>query len=234
MREILLNLCPFRQSSGFFIFLTGHEFLTCNLLPFRLVEASCSDFLLLGRRSLATDRRRLHATPSGHYLLDSNALVEAPEWVLTLKLLKLHWRVLVQELIDGEITTSDLDQDLAALDLDADTLRAKFVDTVSLAHEHDLELVAVGVVVDVLCKLHVDGVGLDRDVDSDAGLKVDDVSLERLNLTFQVLYLLQQLEAGTVGLEALKFDALNVGRGRLELPLHLILVIKEALVIFLE
>ena len=54
-------------------------------------------------------------------LLDSNLLTESLEWILTLKLLELLRRVLVQELIDGEETTSNLDVDLITVDLNHDT-----------------------------------------------------------------------------------------------------------------
>ena len=54
-------------------------------------------------------------------LLDSNLLTESLEWILTLQLLELLRRVLVQELIDGEETTSNLDVDLFTVDLNHDT-----------------------------------------------------------------------------------------------------------------
>ncbi len=66
------------------------------------------------------------------------------------------------------------------LDAHSDLARAEFVDTLSRAHEHDLEFLAVRIVVDILCKFLVDHVILDWNVDSDSRLEID-------NVRFQVL-----------------------------------------------
>ena len=193
-----------------------------------------SDGSLLGRRRLSSDGRSLDTSPLADDLLHGDALSHALERVLTLEHLELGGRVLIQELDNGQVATAHLDQDLAALDLDTDALGAKLIDTIGLTHEHDLELVAIGIVVDVLSKLGVDGVRLDGDVDGDASLEVDDVGLESLNLDFQDLHLFEQLQAGLVGLEALVLDALDVGGGGLELALQLVLVLKERLILAFE
>lgn len=91
---------------------------------------------------------------------------------------------MVEELVNGEESTSDLDLDLSALNLDHDATRSKLVDALGLAHKHDLQLLTVGVVVDVLCKFCVDHVLLDWDIDGDARLEVNDVGLEGLNFGF--------------------------------------------------
>ena len=91
-------------------------------------------------------------------------------WVLAFEDLKLRGSVLIKELVDGEEATTNLDLDLVPGALDEDTLGAELVDALGLAHEHDFQLLAVGVVIDVLCQLLVDLVVLDRDVDGDARL----------------------------------------------------------------
>ena len=150
--------------------------------------------LLAGLESArASDWRRLAALSSDDSLLDGNLLSESLEWVVTLKDLELTWSVLVQELVNGEESTANLDEDLASLDLDHHATGAELVDALRLAHEHDLQLLAVGVVVDVLGELQVDRVGLDRDVDGDALLKVNDVGLKRLALSLEITDSLEQL-----------------------------------------
>ena len=150
--------------------------------------------LLAGLESArASDWRRLAALSSDDSLLDGNLLSESLEWVVTLKDLELTWSVLVQELVNGEESTANLDEDLASLDLDHHATGAELVDALRLAHEHDLQFLAVGVVVDVLGELQVDRVGLDRDVDGDALLKVNDVGLKRLALSLEITDSLEQL-----------------------------------------
>jgi len=120
-----------------------------------------------------------------------------------------------------------LDKDLAAFDLDAHTLLTELIDTLRLAHEHDLELVAVGEVVDVVAERHIDLVLLDGDVDSDAALQVDDVLLKGAHL-------LEQLQARLVRLETLLLDLLNVSRCFLEVDLEAVLLAEKLLVLALE
>ena len=127
-----------------------------------------------------------------------------------------------------------MDQNLASLYLHADTLGAELVNSVRLAHEHDLELVTVGVVVDVLCEFSVNRVGLDRNVDSNTSFKVDDVGLKSFDFSLKVFHLLQQLKTSAVGFEALCLDTLNVSGCSLQLSLKFVLVIKKALVLLLK
>ena len=115
-----------------------------------------------------------------------------------------------------------------------DTTLAELVDTRRLSHEHDLELLAVRVVVDVLCQLGVDCVRLDGDVNSDSALKVNDVLLQGLYLGLKVAHLLQQLQARLVRLEALLLKLHDVVCGRLHLPMELVFVVEKAFVLGLE
>ena len=124
---------------------------------------------------------------------------------------------MVQELVDGQVATTDLDNDLASLDLDEHALRAKFVNAFRLPHEHDLELLAIRIVVNVLSKLGVDIVRLDWDVDSNARFEIENISLKRLNFGLKVSDLLKEFQTGLVCLETLDLDALDVGGGGLQL-----------------
>ena len=83
-------------------------------------------------------------------LLKGNTVCHAAHRVLTLKLLKLSWCVLVKELIQREEATTYADLDLIFDTLDHDTLGTKLVNSLGFTHEHDLELLPVWVVIDVL------------------------------------------------------------------------------------
>jgi len=144
--------------------------------------------------------------------LNGDLLVETFERVLTLQFLELDRSVLVEELVDGEVASAYSDVDLVLLDLDGDALSAELVDAFSLAHEHDLELLAVGEVVDVLGQSFVDDVALHRDVDSDAGLQVDDVLLEGFNLELCVFELCEESDGCLLRFQVLLFQLIDVFR----------------------
>ena len=101
-------------------------------------------------------------------LLEGNTVRHSAHRVLTFEFLKLSWSVLVEELVQGEVAAADSDLNLVTNASDHHSLGAKLVSAFGLAHKHDLQLLSVRVVVDVLSQFLVDGVVLDRDVDSDA------------------------------------------------------------------
>ena len=154
-----------------------------------------------------------------HRLLDCDALAHALEWVLAFELLKLVGRVLVDELVDGEEAAAHAHQDLVLVALNVDALGAELVYALGLAHKHDLQLRAVGVVVDVLGQSVVDRVVLDGDVDRDARLQVNDVLLEDLDFDLRVLEALQQLEGDLVALVDLVLELSHVLRGMMQVVL---------------
>jgi len=75
---------------------------------------------------------------------------------------------LVQELVDREVAAANSDVNLVLVHSDGHALCTELVNTFRLTHEHDLELVTLGVVVDELGKALVDGVILAGNVDGDA------------------------------------------------------------------
>ena len=101
-------------------------------------------------------------------LLEGNTVCHSTHRVLTFKFLKLSGSVLVEELVQGEVAAANSDLNLVTNASDHHALGAELVSALGLAHEHDLELLTVRVVVDVLRKFLVDGVIFDRDVDGDA------------------------------------------------------------------
>jgi len=166
--------------------------------------------------------------------------LEALHWVLALKFFKLNWSVLVQELVNGEETTTDTDVDSVLVNLDQDTLASELVDTLAFTHEHDLQPVPVWVVVDVLSDLLVNLVILDWDVDSDARLQVDDVVAENLNLAlhffnraFRLGQQLKQLELLLLNLKELLLKVLDVLESLTMALLKLSLLFKEDLPMFM-
>ena len=124
-------------------------------------------------------------------LLDRNLFSESLQWIAPLNLLELHRRMLVQELVNAHVATAHTDLNLVFLDTNVDFLGTELVYTLCLAHEHQLQLVAIWVVVDELCHLLVDLIALDWHIDSDSCLQVDDVVLESLSLNLKVTHLPQ-------------------------------------------
>ena len=118
----------------------------------------------------------------------SNAqlLVEFLGRVVSVKFIEFSWRVLVQELIDAEVTATHANVDLILVNFDAHTLAAKLVDAFALTHKHDLELLAVRVVIDVLSDFFVDLVILNGDVDSDTRFKINDVVAKHFNFVLHL------------------------------------------------
>ena len=89
----------------------------CRCSIFCLVQIS--DCSLFGGGA-AAHRRGLNSDLVTNNLLNSDSFTEALEWVIPLEPLKFHWCVLVEELVDREVTATDLDLDLASLDLHHD------------------------------------------------------------------------------------------------------------------
>ena len=191
------------------------------------IFSSSSDSRLSLRGRLTANWRGLNARLIADDFLDGNTLAHPLKWILALQLLQLSWRVLIQELVDAEVASTNLDQDLAALDLDAHSLLTKLVDTLRLAHKHDLKFAALGIVVDVIAQSFVHSIRLNRDVNCNAGLKINNVLLK-------VLDLLEELKTSLIRLEALVLDLLNIVRSFLELDLQLSLFRVDLLILALK
>ena len=137
-------------------------------------------------------------------------LTESLKWVFSLQLLKLDWGVLVQELINGEISSSDSDLDVVLLHLHSDSLGSELIHSFRLSHEHDLEFGSLWVVVNEFSQFLVHGILLHWDVNGDSLLQVNYVLLESLNLSLSILQLLQQLEGSFVSFINFLFKLKNV------------------------
>ena len=132
---------------------------------------------------------------------------EALEWVAPLQLFEFNWCVLIQELIDRTVATSYANQYTAFLNADVDALRSKRIYTILLAHKHDLKLVAVGEVVDVLCQFHVDSIIAHGYVDCYSSLQVNDIVTKSVILKLEISNTFEQPQTLVVGL---KYALLNL------------------------
>ena len=73
---------------------------------------------------------------SRNTLLDSHFLTEAFQGVPLLQLCQFNRRMLVQELVDGHVATTDPDLDLVLFDPHVDAFGAELVDAFAFTHEH--------------------------------------------------------------------------------------------------
>ena len=97
-------------------------------------------------------------------LADCDALAELLHGIFTFDLLKLGRSILVKKFVNAQVATSNTDVNLVFVNLYNDTLGSELVNALSLAHEQNFELLAIGVVIDVLGNLFVYLVILDWDV----------------------------------------------------------------------
>ena len=159
--------------------------------------------------------------------MNCHLLAPSLKWILSLQLLEFDWGILIKELINGEVTSTNTDVDLVFVNSDSDSLGSELVDTIGLSHEHDLQLLSVGEVVDVLSKSNINSVSLNWDVDGDAGLQVDDVLLEGVNLELSRLKAFEELNLDLADLEVLPFKLLDVEGAADEFFLQVIFLIEH-------
>ena len=114
-------------------------------------------------------------------------------WILSLELLKLDRGVLVEELVYGQPSSTNTNLNLFSHNLDTDAFGAKLINAFLLSHEHNLQFLAIRVVVNIFGQFLINHVALDWDIDSNSALEVDDVLAERLNLSLVILHLLEHL-----------------------------------------
>ena len=174
------------------------------------------NFLKLNSRPPCTYQSINQSMPLDN-LLGKHTLTEAFKWVLALQFLELSRRKLVQKLVDREVAAAHTNLDLTALFYaHVDSLGAELVDALRLSHEHDLELVPIGVAVDVLGHFLIDRIVLHGHVHGDAGLEIDDVVFERDVFEFEISDPTEQVERLLVGLEDPVFQLVHVPGAVLE------------------
>jgi len=167
-------------------------------------------------------------------LLDGHSFIVALEGIVASVFLKLNGSVLIKELVDRQVPTTDSNVDLVFVYTYGDTLGTELVHTVALTHEHNLQLLSVREVVDVLSETLVNGITLDWNVDSNARLEVDDVLLQGLDLHhggFQIELTFfegfKDVETRLLTDEVLVFKLLDVASSSFELSLYSILLLEH-------
>ena len=115
-------------------------------------------------------------------LLHCYPLCEASEWISAFEFLKLYRCVLVYELVNRQVTTTDLDLDLVSLNFDHNAFGAEFVNSFRLAHEHNFELLTIWIVVDILSQFFINLISFCRDVDCNPSFKINDICFESIYL----------------------------------------------------
>ena len=155
-------------------------------------------------------------------LLQSDTIRHAAHWIFAIKLFELSWSVLVEELIEGEVTSTNLDLNLVTNAAYPYALCAELVHSLRLTHEHDLELLSVGVVVDVLSQLLVKCIVLDWDIHGDASLQIDDVLAQLFDLVvgliklpLVLLHLLEHVQLHGLRLVEFLLELADVSRSAL-------------------
>ena len=143
-------------------------------------------------------------------LLYHNAFTESFEGIFALQLFKLHGSILVEELIDGEVSTADTDVDLILHDSNGDSTGAKLVDTLALSEEHDLHLLSLWVVVDELSQSHIDLIISEWYVDAHPLSQFDYVLLQLVDFFIGLFKLLEKLQRGLIRIVYFLFQIIDV------------------------
>ena len=112
--------------------------------------------------------------------------------VSPLDLCELDSHVLVQEFVDCEVSTTDTDLKLSLHYPNLDPLGTILVLASRFAHEHELEFVAIGEVVDEVSQFAIHRVVHDWDVNSDLLLQVDAVDFKSVYLLSLILDLVEK------------------------------------------
>ena len=170
-------------------------------LPFSdnmLLEFFCHPFsygalvwraCLEGGRSRTSCGTRFADGRSLQRLLHSDFLRELLKRILSLQLFKLCRGVLVQELVNRQETSTYPNVYSIFIDANNDAFGTKLVDPLRLTHEHNLQLLAIWVVVDVLRQALVHCIVLNGNVHCDARFQIDNVLLQCFNLVQQFFVL---------------------------------------------
>ena len=89
---------------------------------------------------------RLNTEAVAYRFLHCDLVCKFLEWISSLKFAKFVWSVLLEELVDREVATSDFNLDFATLDPYHDSLLSKLINARWFAHKHDFHLLMVKIV----------------------------------------------------------------------------------------
>lgn len=108
-------------------------------------------------------------------VLNGSLIAETIEDIISLNLFNLQIRVLIDELVNVHVTSTDTNEYLLTLlDLNVNSLLSELVDTFRFSEEHDLHLFSFGVSIDVGGQCFINFVMLVGDIHSLSLLKESD------------------------------------------------------------
>ena len=127
-------------------------------------------------------------------LLDGNFLIESSDWVFSLELLKFDWSILVEEFVDGKVSTTNSDINSIHVYLNGNSLGSKLINTFALSHEKDLQLLSLREVVDIFSQFLVNRILSNRDINCNLWLQINNSLFKIRNLHFCIFQLFKKFE----------------------------------------
>lgn len=180
-----------------------------------------SNILSLGRRP--SNWRVLSHFTSNQGLLNCHFFRKLLQWVLSFKLFQLLRSVNVQELVNWKITSSHSDVYFVLINSNTKSFATELINALWLTHEHNLQLWSLGVVVYIFCKLLVNLVITNWNINCDPLLQVNYVLFESLDFSLCLLELFEQFQSRLVSPMSFLFLLQQIVTGCLQLLLHFLL-----------
>ena len=143
-------------------------------------------------------------------LLNSNFLTESLQRIFSFKLLKFNWSVLIKELINWKISTTNSYLNVIFLNLDCNSLCTKLIDSFGFSHEHNLQFRSFWIVVNEFCQLFIDCVFFYRNIYCDSLFQINNVLLQCFNFNFGIFKLFQKLKRSLISFIHFFFKLKNV------------------------
>jgi hypothetical protein len=107
---------------------------------------------------------------------------ETLHWVSALKFFKLCRSVLIEELINRKITTTNSNVNFVFIDLNSYTFASKLINSFTFTHEHNFQLLTIWVVVDILCNSFINWIILHWYVYCNSWLEVNNIVSQSIDL----------------------------------------------------
>ena len=123
-------------------------------------------------------------------LLNSNFFTESLQRIFSFKFLKFHGSILIKELINWKISTSNSYLDIVFLHFDSDSLSSKLIDTFCFSHKHNLQFCSFWIVIDEFRQLFINSIFLHRNINCNPLFQIYNVLFQCLNFNFSIFQLL--------------------------------------------
>ena len=131
-------------------------------------------------------RRWLSNSSVGNGLLNCNLLTESLQRIFSFKFLKFHGSVLIKELINWKISTSNSYLDVVFLHFDCNSLRTKLIDSLSFSHEHNLKFCSFWIVINEFRQFFINRIFFHGDINCDSLFQIYNVLFQGLNFDFSI------------------------------------------------